>query len=215
VKICYNIKGRDSDCNTKAISLNRFPAIIIKAVTKGGSTMNEVWKNIVGYEGKYQVSSFGQVRSIDRIDASGKKRKGRLLKPCKDKDGYLYVGLSDGGVTIRRIHKLVAEAFIGSCPNGHQVNHKDENKTNNRIENLEYVTAKQNINYGTGIKRRAEKRGSAVCQLSKSGDVIAKYRSLREAAKETGIDFRNIRKCCIGEKYYKTAGGYIWKYERA
>lgn len=176
--------------------------------------MDEVWKDIVGYEGKYQISSFGKVRSIDRIDSSAKKRKGRLLKPCKDKDEYLYVGLSDGGVTIKKIHRLVAEAFIGYCPKGYQVNHKDENKTNNRIENLEYVTAKQNVNHGTGIKRRAEKRGYTVCQLSKDGNVIAKYRSLREAAKETGVDFRDIRKCCIGEKYYNTAGGFIWRYER-
>ena len=212
--MCYNIKGRDSDCNTKAISLNRFPAVIIKAVTKGGNIMVEVWKDVVGYEGKYQVSNFGKVRSIDRIDASGKKRKGRYLKSCKDKDGYLYVCLSDGNVTTRKIHKLVAESFIGVCPTGYQVNHKDENKTNNRIENLEYVTAKQNINHGTAIKRRSEKRGYTVCQLSKNGNVVAKYRSLREAATNTGVDFRNIRRCCNGEKYYKTAGGFIWRYER-
>lgn len=212
--MCYNIKGRDSDCNTKAISLNRFPAVIIKAVTKGGNIMVEVWKDVVGYEGKYQVSNFGKVRSIDRVDASGKKRKGRYLKSCKDKDGYLYVCLSGGNVTTRRIHKLVAESFIGVCPTGYQVNHKDENKTNNRIENLEYVTAKQNINHGTAIKRRAEKRGYTVCQLSKNGNVVAKYRSLREAATNTGVDFRNIRRCCNGEKYYKTAGGFIWRYER-
>ena len=112
--------------------------------------IEEIWRPIEGYEGLYEVSNTGIVRSLDRYDSNNHFLKGRILKLCADKDGYLNVGLCLGNKEKKyKVHRLVAQAFIPNPDNLPQVNHKDEVKTNNRVENLEMCNAKYNSNYGS------------------------------------------------------------------
>lgn len=177
--------------------------------------MSEMWKDIKGYEGLYQVSNLGNVRSLEHLDKNKRNRiVGRVLKPGMKAYGYLQVGLRDGYGKQKNyyVHRLVMEAFVGECPDGCEVNHIDENKANNNISNLEYVTHKTNMNYGTNIQRRATKRRKAVVQYSWDGNVTAEYESTVEAEKATGVWHNNISKVCKGKT--KTAGGFMWKYKR-
>lgn len=188
--------------------------------------MEEVWKDIPGYEGFYQVSNLGRVRSHDSlmVHRSGKKyiRKGKILK-YKDNHGYLRVGL--GGKNNQKwyfVHRLVYEAFIGHIPEGMQVNHIDENKKNNFIwvnpdgsvdiekSNLNLMTPKENTNYGTGPQRSIRKRKVPVTQILSDGTEFFSYFSAADAEAELGIWNSNIIKCCNGRR--KAAGGYMWKY---
>ena len=123
--------------------------------------MIEIWKDIKGYESFYQVSNLGRVKSLSRsiYDSRGYMvyRKGKIKKPSFDKNGYPQIGLCKNGTVItRKIHRLVAQAFIPNPENKPEINHKDEDKTNNRVDNLEWVTEKENVNYGCGAKRRAK-----------------------------------------------------------
>lgn len=119
--------------------------------------MQEIWKDIKGYEKLYQVSNLGRIRSLDRIilqyngyDDGERLYKGKILKPCIKPNGYSQVGLwKDKKVKWFIIHRLVAETFIPNPENKPQVNHKDENKQNNNIKNLEWCSCSYNINYGT------------------------------------------------------------------
>ena len=128
----------------------------------------EEWRPVVGYEGLYEVSSYGRVRSFDRYvkysNGQIHLHKGRILSPGKDTIGYLFVILScNGKRKIINVHRLVAEAFISNINNLPEVNHKDEDKTNNRVENLEWCDHKYNMNYGTRnirAKETAIKNGS-------------------------------------------------------
>lgn len=177
----------------------------------------EIWKDIKGYEGLYQVSSYGRVRSLDRIVvySNGDKHfyKGRIIKPFSDKDGYLLCNLSKNTKPkTSKVHRLVAEAFIPNPNSLPQVNHRDEDKTNNHVENLEWCDGKYNKNYGTRNKRIGEKLSKTVLQLdTNTGRVIAEYPSAIEAARHTGFSQGNISACCMGER--KTAGGYKWQYK--
>lgn len=110
----------------------------------------EIWKDIIGYEGLYQVSSLGRVRSLDRYDSRNHFRNGRMLKLSYNTVGYLSVGLhSNGKAKMYMVHRMVAQAFIPNPNNLPIINHKDENPSNNSVENLEWCTAKYNSNYGT------------------------------------------------------------------
>lgn len=115
----------------------------------------EVWKEVVGYEGYYEVSNRGNVRSVDRFVTSKEGKtwnfKSRTIKPHSNNQGYLQTNLTRDGITKKPlIHRLVAEAFLGDMGNGMQVHHKNEITTDNRLENLEWVTPKVNVNYGRG-----------------------------------------------------------------
>lgn len=121
--------------------------------------MIEEWRSVVGYEGLYEVSSYGRVRSVDRYVKSKSEsywlRKGKMLSPAKDKNGYLKVNLScNGKNNIIRVHRLVAQVFIENPDNLPEINHKDEDKTNNSVDNLEWCDRKYNNNYGTKIERQ-------------------------------------------------------------
>lgn len=164
--------------------------------------MQEVWKDIEGYEGCYQVSNLGRVRNI---------KFNRMLKPSCDSDGYLIVVLSKGGKhRTRTVHRLVAETFIRNKSGYPQVNHKDENKQNNCVENLEWCDSKQNCNYGTRNKKISKMVSKNVIQFSISGKRIKKWNSMTEASKVTGCDLSAISMCCNGKR--RTTGGYQWKY---
>lgn len=117
--------------------------------------MMDEFKDVVGYEGLYVVSNLGMVKSIPRLDASGHKLKGKILSIQRDRYGYAVVHLCKGGVRrYVKLHRIVAEAFIPNPNNLPEVNHKDENKLNNSVKNLEWCTTKYNQTYGTVVERR-------------------------------------------------------------
>ena len=180
----------------------------------------EIWKPISGYEGFYEVSNLGRIRSLERIvecsDGRKRKIKDRTLKGSSYSGGYSGVTLhKDGCAKSVNIHLIVAEAFVPNPLEKEEVNHKDENPSNNHASNLEWVTHKENINYSTRTERArkaiVEAQGRAVRQLSRDGELVAEYESLSEACNATGTHVSNITKCAKG--IYKTAGGYIWKYK--
>ena len=183
--------------------------------------MMETWRDIEGYEGLYQISNKGRVKSTERIKWSGNvyyKAPERILKACKRvSNGYLFVNLyKDGKRKPCTIHRLVAEAFLPNPDNLPQVNHKDENKENNCISNLEWCSPKYNCNYGTKNQRSAEKRRNdpsmsrPVMSINKESGLTMEYPSLKEAERLTGVSTRNIVNCCKGR--CKSAGGYFWQY---
>ena len=178
--------------------------------------MSEVWKAVPGYEGLYEVSNIGNVRSLPRvIDMPSKlgniyplHHKGKLLKQCVDGSGRFYVRLC--GVAFR-VHRLVAMAFIPNPDNLPQVNHKDENPKNNRVENLEWCTVQYNLYYGTRLARIGKRFWVPVIGTDKDGKEHY-FSSMREAEEKTGVSFSNITSCCRRVKYRHTAGGYKWRY---
>ena len=167
--------------------------------------MTETWKAIAGFEGLYEVSDLGRVKSL-------KFGKERILKPGGDTHGYLQVCLcKDGHVKKFKVHRLVAESFIQNPNNLETINHKDEVKTNNTVSNLEWMSQKDNINYGTRNKRAAESLSKQVQMFYKStGELLATFPSTHEAERITGIDHSHISASCKGK--LKSAGGYVWKY---
>lgn len=175
--------------------------------------MEEIWKPIKGYEGIYEVSSYGRVRSLDHLSSLGERVKGRVLKSHTAGRGYLSVGLHNGKKKDFYIHRLVASAFIPNPDNLLQVNHKDEDKTNNHADNLEWCDLQYNHAYGTGRARRAEAfpGKKSVIQLDEQGNYIREYTSLEEAARNFSITKNNIRWCCEGKR--KHAAGFKWKFK--
>ena len=168
----------------------------------------EEWKPIPGYEGKYDISNYGRVKSY-QLDSNGK-----ILSPGKDGSGYCFVNLcKDGKAKLRTIHRLVAEAFIPNPSNFPQVNHMDECKKNNYFGNLEWCSSAYNNSYGTRTRRAVEKLSIPVVQLEKKGNFIAEFESLREASRRTGIASTNISRCCNHKPGHYSAGGFLWIYK--
>lgn len=175
---------------------------------------------LVSDEGRVWVCDFERVYKDGRVFYYPE----REVKFYKDQGGYNIACISrtiDG--TVKRInikqHRIVATAFIPNPDNLPQINHKDEDKTNNRVENLEWCSAKYNSNYGTAKERSRQKklnRGSVnmpevrVAQYSKDNTLIAIYPSIREATRITGIEHTCISRCCNGKRNALTAGGYKW-----
>lgn len=164
----------------------------------------EIFREIDGFP-DYEVSNLGRVCSF-------KGRYPKIMKLRNNRWGYPYVTLyTDGKHVMKKVHRLVAEAFVPNPENKPEVNHIDEDKLNNTAENLEWVTHRENINHGIGNKRRAEAQGKPVVQYTPDGVFMAEYSSTHEAERITGINQSNICQVCRGK--YKTAGGYIWCYE--
>lgn len=165
----------------------------------------EVWKAIKGYEGLYEVSNLGQIRSLKRNTA-----RNRILKP-HDTGRYFQICLcKDGKQTHRLIHRIVAETFIENPNNLPEVNHKDENKHNNVAENLEWISRIENLTYGTRLERIGIAKSKAVQAFNEEGVMIAEYKSIKEATENNGLASINISRCCRG--IYKRSGGYIWQF---
>lgn len=166
--------------------------------------MQEIWRDIPSFNGVYQVSNIGRVKSF-------KKGKERILSQSLTR-GYPSVTLTDenGKHATYLVHRLVGFAFIPN-PNGYkEINHKDENKTNNNIDNLEWCTREYNMSYKTARLRQGISYGKPVEQIIIDNIVIAKYCSAEVAAKINDIDSSSIHKCCKGKRQF--AGGYYWRY---
>ena len=195
--------------------------------------MKEIWKDIEGDEGLYQISNLGRVKSLGRIDNNNHKVKERVLKILSDKDGYSLINLyKNGKIKTHRVHRLVAIAFIENPNNYPMINHLDENPKNNNMENLQWCTAKQNNNYGNHNK----KVSSALKGKPKEKQHISKSRKnnpnkrkiicvttgetfefIADGARKYNINSSDISKCCKGKQ--KSAGKHpitkekmIWKY---
>ncbi len=178
---------------------------------------NEEFRDIEGYEGEYQISSYGRVYSV---------KSGKFLKVGKNKKGYLQIWLrKNGKKKTYSIHRLVAQAFIPNPLHLPQVNHKSEVKTENFVSNLEWCDNKYNVNYGTRTVRQlqhpnwkaahkkiVEKLSKPVLQFTKQGEFVAEFPSVKEASRQTKINDCSIGQCCNGRNY-KSAGGFVWRFK--
>lgn len=190
--------------------------------------MIEIWRDVVGYEGYYEVSNSGRVRSLPRMTARG-MMGGQILKPAKDKDGYLKVNLyKDGKRKNLKVHRLVGMAFPdmvdwtedakGRPFSELTINHlKEDCKSDNHVTNLQWCPLERNLKYGTHYERVAKantngKKSKHVVQKTKDGELIKIWPSTREIQRQTGWSSRFISACCLGKK--KTAYGYIWSYTK-
>ena len=172
----------------------------------------EEWKPVVGYEGLYEVSNLGRVKSL----GNEYSRKEKILKQRKDKYGYLIINIyKEGKIKTCKVHRLVANAFLENPNNYPCVNHIDENPLNNQVDNLEWCTHQYNSNYGTCIQRRAEKltnrqdQSKQVYQYTKDGTLVAILKSTRECERN-GFNQGAVSKCCLCK--LKSHKGYIWSY---
>ena len=161
----------------------------------------EIWKDVSGYEGRYIVSTLGHIKNVKR---------NKLLKPTIDSKGYSNVKLYMNNIQSKthKVHRLVASAFLSNPDNKPQINHKDENRTNNRVDNLEWCTNKYNCNYGNHSKHLSK----PILQFDKNGNYICKWNGASEAGKALNICIQSIQKCCKLKRF--SAGGYVWKYEK-
>lgn len=173
--------------------------------------MQEIWKdiNIDGLKGKYQVSNLGNIKSLKRNIS---------MKLIHDKDGYPTIFLWKYKRKVHiRVHRMVTQAFIPNPENLPQVNHKDGNKQNNCVKNLEWVTCSENVKhaYKTGLNKARQGNENHLSKKIIQYDInmrkIAEYEGIREAERRTGFDNGYISACCLGK--YKKAYGYIWKYK--
>lgn len=176
----------------------------------------EIWKDIPNYEGLYQISNFGNIRSIGRTIEHKTcyggfyHIKGKLLKPKIEKDGYYRICLiKNGQKKFHRINRLVAQTFIPNPNNYLIVNHKDENKLNNKVSNLEWCTQKYNVNYGDGINKSKTKRSVKINQYNLNGDYIKTWNTMNDAIRYYNNNTQ-ICQCCKGKR--NDACGYKWKY---
>lgn len=172
--------------------------------------MKEIWKDIMGYEDLYQVSNLGRIKSL-RQCTKHHKEKEYILKPSLANNGYCQVTLYRNPSDKRKflVHRLVANAFLDNPNNLPQVNHKDENPTNNRADNLEWCTAKYNNLYGTARIRTIDTKSRPVAQYTLEGKCIAIYRSSTIASELLGISKNAIR--CASNKGTR-CDKYLWKY---
>lgn len=170
--------------------------------------MVEEWRDIKAFEGAYQVSNLGRVK---RIAPSRRYVSEHIMSPHDIGKGYLCVSLTyQGKKQMLKIHRAVAEAFIPN-PNGYpEVNHKDENPSNNCVDNLEWCTHLYNSQYGTRGERIGKAHSKAVVQCSLLGTFIRRWESISDITETLGYDQSNLCKCLTGK--YSNAYGYVWKY---
>ena len=176
--------------------------------------MEEIWKPVVGYEGYYEVSNLGNVRSLTRTLAKGQYkicRKGRPVKLYSTKQGYLKAPLCKNSILKGMfVHRLVAKAFLPNPHNFPCINHKDENKANNDVTNLEWCSFSHNAKWNNKHLKIAAKLSKPVSQYDKDMNLIATYQSESEAARQVGLGSDHIGQCCRGKR--RTFKGFIWRY---
>lgn len=166
----------------------------------------EIWKDVDGYEGKYQISNMGNVRSLNFRGTN----KTKLLKPIKNKYGYMTVHLCGKWA---RVHRLVAKAFIPNEGDKKEVNHINGDIRDNRAENLEWCTPSENSKHAwdTGLQKMTEERKKKISRSVVCVETGVEYYGMQDASNKTNINRRNINACCLGKR--QTAGGYHWKYK--
>lgn len=182
--------------------------------------MKELWKSIVGFEDLYKVSNTGKVIALAKDIKRGKSycmvihQPEMELTPTIDKWGYWGVNLWRNGKCVRKkVHRLVAENFLPNPDGMKYINHKDEDKRNNIVTNLEWCTSAYNNTYGTRVERMCRSKYKPIEQYTKDGIFVARYESLMMAESATGIKATNISRCAKGNVYgFKTAGGYKWRF---
>lgn len=182
----------------------------------------EIWLPAIGYEGLYEVSSLGRVKSVKRKDSKMSKFKQMIMRQLINDCGYLFVNLwgHDGNDKHNRVHRLVCMAFIPNPENKKDVNHKKGVKIDNRVTELEWNTRGENHKhaYANGLRvafflgKKGELSANAkpVSQFTKDGIYINTFTSGVQAGEKLGIGYKHICSVCKGER--KTTGGYIWKY---
>lgn len=186
---------------------------------------NERWKPVVGYEGLYEVSDLGRVRSVDRdvigADGVSKPHHGKMLAPSLRSRNYLYVKLCKCGVReTEAVHRLVASAFVPNLYGKPEVNHIDGCKTNNRAGNLEWCTRSENVRHAfmSGLNETTKER---IAEMSRRAAALhekrvvrsdgAEFDSVRKAAEASGAHPQNVSRCCHGKAH--TTGGYGFRFK--
>jgi len=180
--------------------------------SKWNMTMSETWKPVVGFEGLYEVSSSGKVRGIKR---------GKIVSQHIHRTGYMYTVLTKNSKPhTLSVHRIVAKAFIPNPDNKREVNHKDFNKTNNNLKNLEWATTQENRDWNLQSEKLVKKRKETLAKMTEktrvkvnqydlNGNFVKTWDCIRSAGKTLKIDESNISTCCRGR--LKTSGGYIWR----
>ncbi len=171
----------------------------------------EIWKPVLGYEGLYEISNFGRVKSLN-YNHTGREQ---ILKQKLNRYNRYNVTLSkDKKPKMFQVHRLVWEAFNGKIPSNLQVNHIDENPKNNNLSNLNLMTARENSIWGTHTERVAQKTRKKIQQFDLEGNIISEFDSLTKASEHLNLGYAaygNISNCLKGR--YKQAYGYVWKYK--
>ena len=171
--------------------------------------MKEIWKDIKNYEGLYQISNLGRIKSLRTFNSFTKTyyNREKILKGKIDTNGYVMVCLCKENKKYIRVHRLVAETFIPNFKNYPIINHKDENKKNNRVDNLEWCTYTYNNSYGTKNNNICK----AIIQYDLEGNYINEYKSIMEASRKLKINHSGIVQAL--KRKNNKAYGYLWKYK--
>lgn len=177
--------------------------------------MKEIWKDIPDYEGLYQVSNYGRVKAVSKIDEAGKHRKERLLNQTKRLKYWRVKLVKNGQQRNHTTSRILWEAFNGKIPDGYEVNHIDENPDNNCLWNLNLMTPKENTNWASGNERRSRAKINGKCakrvlQYDLDGNFIKEWPSVSEIGRQLGYGVGNISECCLGK--HKFVYGFIWRY---
>lgn len=180
------------------------------------------WKGKIKYDftGIYEISNYGTVKSVNRIDNNNHPRNSQVIKPRNHKGLYYRVGLRNGQgkQLVFFVHRLVWESFNGKIPDGMVINHLDENGHNNKLSNLSTCSVLANNCYGTRLNRVSKKNYNGKCskpilQFDLDGNFIKEWVSQSEIERQLGFKQENISNCC--KEKYKQAYGYRWEYKKA